>query len=361
MNMMPLARMALHPKPVIAFVVGVGLLALASCGLIEEKKAYIYGLQSYVYGYPLVMMDVTRKVLTAAPAPNATGTAAPINQLARMPTYVSPDFKNVVRISLNSLWTTGFVDLKEPVVLTVPDNKDRYYVFSVMNMWTDVFASVGTRTTGTGAGNFLFAGPDWKGTTPPGIKQVFRSSTRYAWMLGQTQANGPSDFAFVRAIGDQYQLTPLSAWGKPYTPPNDVAVDPEVILNVTPPDQVAKMDAQTFFNRLAMAMKDNPPYAEDKDALEKLKSLGVEPGKPFDIGKLDPRTRAGLEKAVGDILGKIAEKIPELKNEQALDPFPDAWPLRLGLRNARGRRLHGPRREHARGHDLSNGLSGRER
>ena len=205
-------------------------IALASCGFIEEKKAYIYGLQSYVYGYPLVMMDVTRKVLTAAPAPNATGTAAPINQLARMPTYVSPDFKNVVRISLNSLWTTGFVDLKEPVVLTVPDNKDRYYVFSVMNMWTDVFASVGTRTTGTGAGNFLFAGPDWKGTAPPDIKQVFRSSTRYAWMLGQTQANGPSDFAFVRAIGDQYQLTPLSAWGKPYTPPNDVAVDPEVNL-----------------------------------------------------------------------------------------------------------------------------------
>ena len=312
-----MGRIRQYTRLTAASAAGLGcLIALASCGLIEEKKAYIYGLQSYVYGYPLVMMDVTRKVLTAAPAPNATGTAAPLNQLARMPTYVSPDFKNVVRISLNSLWTTGFVDLKEPVVLTVPANKDRYYVFSVMNMWTDVFASVGTRTTGTEAGNFLFAGPDWKGTTPPGIKQVFRSSTRYAWMLGQTQANGPSDFAFVRAIGDQYQLTPLSAWGKPYTPPNDVAVDPEVILNVTPPDQVAKMDAQTFFNRLAMAMKDNPPYAEDKDALEKLKSIGVEPGKPFDIGKLDPRTRAGLEKAVADILGKIAEKIPELKNEQ---------------------------------------------
>jgi hypothetical protein len=95
--------------------------ALASCGFIEEKKAYIYGLQSYVYGYPLVMMDVTRKVLTAAPAPNATG--PPHHQpAARMPTYVSPDFKNVVRISLNSV-DHGLRRSQGPIVLTVPENR----------------------------------------------------------------------------------------------------------------------------------------------------------------------------------------------------------------------------------------------
>jgi hypothetical protein len=110
-------------------------------------------MESYVYGYPLVIMDVTRQVMTAAPSPNSEGTAAPINQLAKMPHYVSPYFTNVVRISLNSLWTTGFVDLgNEPIVLSVPDTKDRYYVFSVMNMWTDVFMSVGKRSTGNGTG-----------------------------------------------------------------------------------------------------------------------------------------------------------------------------------------------------------------
>jgi hypothetical protein len=111
---------------------------------VHEEIAYLLGMQAYLYGYPLVMMDVTREVLTAAPAPNAEGTAAPINQLAKMPHYVDPNFKNVVRISLNSLWTTGWVDLeKEPIVLSVPDTQDRYYVFSMMNMWTDVFGSVG--------------------------------------------------------------------------------------------------------------------------------------------------------------------------------------------------------------------------
>src|SRR5512147_2083110 len=107
-------------------------LALNGCALLQEGEGYIYGMESYVYGYPIVMMDVTREVMTAAPAPNAEGTAAPINQLAKMPHYVSPDFKNVVRISLNSLWTTGFVDLKQPLVLSVPDTKDRLFVFSIM-------------------------------------------------------------------------------------------------------------------------------------------------------------------------------------------------------------------------------------
>jgi hypothetical protein len=168
---------------------------------VREEVAYFYGMEAYVYGYPLVMMDVTREVITAAPAPNAEGTAAPINQFAKMPHYVDPTFKNVVRISLNSLWTTGFVDLeKEPIVLSVPDTKDRYYVMSMMNMWTDVFGSVGKRTTGTGPGNFLIAGLHWQGTAPSDIRQTYRSSTRYAWVLGQTQANGPDDFAAVNAI-----------------------------------------------------------------------------------------------------------------------------------------------------------------
>ena len=75
-----------------------------------SRSLHIYGMESWVYGYPIVLMGVTREVLTAAPAPNSEGAAAPINQLAKMPHYVSPDFKNVVRISTNSLWTTGWVE-----------------------------------------------------------------------------------------------------------------------------------------------------------------------------------------------------------------------------------------------------------
>ena len=294
----------------IAFVISV-----VGCGMVKEGEAYLYGMESYVFGYPLVMMDVTRDVLTAAAAPNSEGTAAPINQLAKMPHYVSPDFKNVVRISLNSLWTTGWVDLdKDAIVLSTPDTKDRYYVFSLMNMWTDVFGSIGKRTTGTGPGAFLIVGPNWKGAAPPDVKQTFRSPTRYAWLLGQTQVNGPDDFAAVNALQAQYKLTPLSAWSKPYMAPDSVPVDPKVDLKVTPPDQVARMDAGAFFNRLALAMKDNPPYLDDKPMIEKLKKLGIEPGKPFDIAKVDPKIAAGLAKAVKEVQIKMAEEVTKTKN-----------------------------------------------
>jgi hypothetical protein len=293
---------------------------------LREEEAYLYGMESYVYAYPLVVMDVSREVLTAVPAPNSEGTFAPINQLGKMPHYVDPNYKDVVRISLNSLWTTGFVDLeKEPIVLSVPDTRGRYYLMSIMNMWTDVFGSVGKRTTGTSPGNFLIVGPHWQGTAPSDIKQTYRSSTRYAWILGQTQANGPRDFAAVNALQADYKLTPLSAWGTPYTPPTNVPVDSKVDVNTTPFDQVLHMEAGTYFNRLAMAMQDNPPYAEDKSALEKLKKLGIEPGKPFDIGKIDPGIARGLAKAVHEAPIKMQEGVTKMKNV-------NGWvnPLNLG-------------------------------
>lgn len=285
-------------------------LYILGCGKIEEELSYIRGMESYIYGYPLVMMDVTRKVMTATSAPNKLGSAAPINQLANAPRYANPSSKNVVRISLNSLWTTAWLDLdKEPIILSVPDTQGRYYVFSIMSMWTNVFGSIGKRTTGTQPGHFLIAGPHWQGVVPSDIKQTFKSPTRYAWLLGQTQVNGPSDFAAVNAIQAQYKLTPLSAWGKPYTPPASVPVDPTVNTQEPPVEQVAKMDAGTFFNELALLMKDNPPAPEDWRAIKKLKSLGIEPGKPFDINKIDPTIAKALARAVKQIMIKLVEGI----------------------------------------------------
>jgi len=280
----------------------------------REELANVFGMLSYVYGYPLVIMDVTRQVLTAAPAPNSEGTAAPINQFAKMPHYVSPDFKNVVRISLNSLWSTAWLDLEqEPIVLSVPDTKGRYYVMSVMNMWTDVFGSAGKRTMGTAPGSFLIVGPKWQGTAPAGIKETYRSSTRYAWILGQTQANGPDDYAAVNAIQAEYKLTPLSAWGKPYSPPSTVPVDSSVDTKGTPVDQVARMDAGTFFRRLALVMKDNPAAPGDRRALEELKLLGIEPGKDFDVGNIDPAVARGLQRAVKEVPAKMQEGVTQMK------------------------------------------------
>jgi hypothetical protein len=114
--------------------------------------------------------------------------------------------------------------------------------------------------------------------------------------LVQIYTASAAEFPEVNALQDQLTLTPLSAWGKPYTPPDNVPVDPTVDTTATPYDQVRIMDAGHFFQRLALSMKDNPPYTADAPILETLRKLGIEPGKDFDIHKIDPNVARALNR-----------------------------------------------------------------
>jgi len=296
-------------KGAVSFGLLIGMtLSFVSCKKAEEKvkeeTAYVVGMEEYVYGYPLVMMDVTREVTTAAATSGEY--SAPINQFARIRTYVSPDYKNVVRISVNSLWSFGFIDLDaEPAIVSLPDMDGRYIVMQALNMWTDDFGTAGIRTNGGKAANYLIAGPKWNGTAPKDVDQVFRCSTRYAWVLVQMAAASPADFPPVHAKQDQLKITPLSSWGKPYTPPTNVSVNPNVDLTATPFDQVRLMTGAVFFGRLAKLLAENPPYPADERMIEALKKLGVEAGKPFDPTKLDPGILKGINEAPAEVNKKF--------------------------------------------------------
>ena len=271
---------------------------------VKEEAAYLVGMEEYVYGYPLVMMDVTREVTTAATTSGEY--SAPINQFARIRTYVSPDYKNVVRISVNSLWSFGFVDLDvEPAIVSLPDMDGRYIVMQAVNMWTDDFGTAGTRTNGGKAANYIIVGPKWNGTAPKDVDQLWKCSTRYAWVLVQMAAASPADFPAVHVKQDQLKITPLSSWGRPYTPPSNVPVNPNADLTATPFDQVRLMTGATFFARLAKILPDNPPYSSDDKMIERLKKLGVEAGKPFDPTKLDPGILKGINEAPAEVNKKF--------------------------------------------------------
>jgi hypothetical protein len=281
-------------------------------------------MEAYVYGFPLVMMDLTKEAATAVPA--AGEITAPINQFSVMTHYPNASFRAVARTGLDTLFATAWADLaREPLVLSVPDVNGRYYVIALFDMWSNVFASIGKRTTGTGAANFLIAGPGWQGTPPADIKQVFRSPTRFAWVNGQMQADGPQDYAAVNALQKQYKLTPLSAWGKPYTPPAEVPVAASVDTKTAPLVQVQKMDAGAYFGRLARLMKDNPPAPADGSMIEKLKALGIEPGKDFDIASTDAGTAWGLRRAMGAF--ELLEKgVTKLKTKNGWIVMPENSP-----------------------------------
>jgi len=294
----------------------IGAALLASAGgwwALKQGEPWLYGLEAYVYGFPLIMMDLTKEVSTAVPT--AGEFTAPVNQFAVMTHYPDASFRAVVRTGLDTLFAVAWADLaREPLVVSVPDTNGRYYVIALFDMWSNVFASIGKRTTGTGAANFLIAGPGWQGTLPADVKQTFRPPTRFVWVNGQMQADGPQDYAAVNALQKQYKLTPLSVWGQHYAPPAEVQVAAGVDTKTPPLVEVQKMDAAAYFGRLARLLKDNPPAAADGPMVEKLKTLGIQPGEDFHINTIDPDTAKGLQRAMGGF-EKLQEGVKELKTE----------------------------------------------
>ena len=224
--------------------------------------------QSYIFGLPLVVMDLTREAAVSVPV--AGEFTAPPGQFAIMTKYPDASFRVVPRTGLDTLFATAWADLDaEPLVLSVPDTGGRYYVIALFDMWSNVFASIGKRTAGAGAENYLIAGPGWDGDAPEDVGQVYRSPTRWVWVNGQMQADGPKDYAAVNALQRQYRLTPLSQWGEDWSPPATVPVAQDAGSG-QPVARIKAMDAGVFYSRLAALMADNPPAPADAAAVARL-------------------------------------------------------------------------------------------
>jgi hypothetical protein len=240
---------------------------------------------AYVYGYPLVTMDMTRKQFTNVAAPDAAH--APMGQILKFRTYPAVDNHAVTAPNADTLYTNAWLDVsKEPWILTVPDMGDRYYLLPMLDGWTDVFQVPGKRTTGDKPQKYAITGPGWSGTLPAGVTE-YKSPTAIVWLLGRIYCTGtPADYAAVHALQDKFSLVPLSSYGKPYTPPAGT-VDPSVDMKAAIRDQVDAMDVKAYFNYLAQLMKTNPPSADDAPLVARMAKIGLIPGQDFDGSKLD--------------------------------------------------------------------------
>ena len=271
-----------------------------------KHRTHEIGVQAYIYAYPIVLMEVTRRVFTNVEAP--TGNLVPMNQFAHLRAFPDHTFKEVVRPNADTLYSQVWFDVsQEPLVLSVSDTNGRYYMLPMLDMWTDVFAAPGSRTSGTKAANFAIIGPLWKGKLPDGIEPIY-SPTSIGWIIGRTQTNGVADYDNVHQIQDGYKITPLSQWGKPYTPPTKVPVNTTWDLKTLPPVQVANMDAESFFELFATLLKDNPPHEADWNIIKQLEQIGILPGKDFKFSQLDEEIQQILAKSVVDAQKMIADK-----------------------------------------------------
>ncbi|MBB3148206.1 hypothetical protein FHS21_004649 [Phyllobacterium trifolii] len=296
-----------------------GAIAQSSPPAITEEEAHAIGVDAYVYFYPLLSMDVTRRQLTNVDArPGAIG--GPANQFNNILEFPPADLKVVVRPNFDTLYSSGWLDLtKEPVVVSAPDTGARYYLLPMLDMWTDVFASPGWRTTGTAAGHFLIAPPNWRPDLrvkfdefklPEGTQRI-DAPTPYVWIIGRTKTDGPPDYEAVHKVQDGYKITLLSEWGKD-SKPAEVKIDPSIDMKTSPKVQVDTMPADRYFTYAAELLKVIPPHSTDEPILARMKRIGIEPGKSFDLSKADPVVQKALATVPQDAQALMLWKLKTL-------------------------------------------------
>ncbi|MFO1079240.1 MAG: DUF1254 domain-containing protein [Reyranellaceae bacterium] len=268
---------------------------------VDSSAARTIAVDAYLFFYPLVTMDLTRRQAIAAGGQRLLGRGGS-NVFTHVPVYPPVGFRGVVRPNFDTLYSVAWLDLaREPMVLSVPDTAGRYYLLQLLDLWTDTVAAPGSRSTGTGAGTFLIVAPGW----PPRISQALGlppetrlivATTPCAWLLGRLKTDGPPDYAAVRALQAGLTLTPLSHWGGP-PPAADPQPDPGLDRATPPKRQVDGMAAEPFFAYAAELLKTTPAHATDQPMLDQLRKLGIVPGCGLDLEAQPPAVRAALHDA----------------------------------------------------------------
>jgi len=254
--------------------------------------------EAFVFGYPLVLTDVTRAVTMAMPQ---RGGRVSANEFVHLREFPDASFCGVVSPNADTLYSVAWLDLAaEPVVLDVPASGGRYYLLNLLSGWSDVFAAPGTRTSGNRPGTFTVTGPGWLGGLPAGVQQI-RSPTSMAWLIGRTEAHGKADYADVHRFQDGLSLRPLSAWASQRPAAREAPAGPATGIAASPPDQVEAMNAATFFGRLAALLVTNPAAAADAPAMRRFAAIGLAAGS----FQPDPDQASALDAGVRDALAQL--------------------------------------------------------
>ncbi|GAB4586287.1 DUF1254 domain-containing protein [Nocardia sp. IFM 10818] len=254
---------------------------MTATGNLTAQRAAEIVRDAYIYGYPLVLEHFTARQATNVAAPAQP--FGPTNQIAHARVLPGPEFRIVIRPNVDTLYSSGFIDLgAEPHVLSVPAT-DRYFMIPLYDAWTNVFAVPGTRTTGPGtAHEYLLVPPHWTGQVPSGL-ELLRAPTRLMSLIARTQVNGETDLPAVHAVQDRIRITPLSGYGDPAFTPPPGPVDPSIDMTTPPPVTVAQLEPAAFLRLLADLLVDNPPTACDYPILHQLERIGLRAGLPYTV------------------------------------------------------------------------------
>lgn len=293
---------------------------------LDAGQARDIAADAYVYAYPLVLMDVARRVQTNVQVPDtAFGAGAPVNRFTHMSRPADPLLHGLPYPDVDTLWSLLWFDVsKEPLLIEVPDARGRYYSITLADMWSDVFSAPGSRTAQDGLRVYAIVASDWHGKLPKPA-EALRAPTNAGLLRLRVAYRDLRDLGAAQGFQMAVEATPLSRWGKKTVPPEghfDVALSRRA-----PVDQVGEMPAQEFFSAFAELASRYPPHAGDDPVLQRMARLGLAPGQRFDPSRLPADIRAAVE--AGALRGQASVRSP-------MQPRPrrgDAWRMpdrRLG-------------------------------
>lgn len=283
----------------------VGLTTASAAEAITAQEACEIGVEAYLYLYPLVVMDATRRRMTNVEPGREPG-SGPMNTLCHFRSLAT-EFKAVRGPNMSVLGSLSWLDLtQEPVIVSVPDTAGHFYLLPMLDMWNEAFAAPGKRTSGTHAGHFGVVPPGWQGQLPAGVQKI-QAPTPYVFLAGRTLISSPSDYDTVHRIQDGYRLTPLSRWDLPLQP---IAFTPDPTVNMaTPPAVLVNgMSAGDFFAYAAELLKLHPPHITDWSILARLQRIGIRVGQSFDAAQLPPTARQALDRVPAMAWEKVRAK-----------------------------------------------------
>jgi len=288
---------------------------------------------AFVFGMPLVYIAAQADQLSHVTKPE--GAHAPFNQFAHYREF--PDAKNnpIVGMNVDTLYSIAYLDLSaEPIVLSIPEVGDRFWLMQIIDGWNDVPAAPGARTSGPKGGNFALIGPNWTGKLPEGLTEV-RSDTSLTMIGGRTYTSGKDDYDAVHKLQDQYRLVPLSKWGTDYAPPASVPLKEGVDVKTPTPEYVFGLSAENFFTKLNALLVDNPARPDDKPMMDRIAKLGIAPGAKFSMDNFSPETRKAIEEGViaghEEVLAwraKMGEKVDGWQLARDLGRYGTKYPYR---------------------------------
>ena len=244
-------------------------------GILETRAIAEEGL---IYGLPIVMNYAVMQQF--AVNKDSGQYKAPFNVLHNEHRVFTWQDTAIVTPNSDTPYSMAWLDLRaEPMVISVPAvDPQRYYSVQLIDGNTYNYGYIGSRATGSEAGDYLVVGPDWQGEKPDGIKAVFHSTTPFSLALFRTQLFNPADMPEVEKVQAGYQTRPLSAFlGQP-------APTAAPTLDFVPATTAGIKD--NFFEYLDAALQYVPETADNQAVRARLASIGIGPGKSFSFKDL---------------------------------------------------------------------------